>query len=423
MSLIDNWDNDAGISEEKYILMQELTLDKVNGKIMLKIHHPFGLRPDRENSDVKKAIMEKYGIEENIKNQGKIFSEFQRENPKNEKLEEDDNDQIRARSYGFFKRLKKEKPKRDNRRARTKKMRRRKVKKPNKRFSDLVNKKPLKNQSQIYIDRNCRENYSGVLLKAQELEYLNLQQYGKRLASKELYNKNRIILGNFWIVVKLKECALRSITGGDFSIPIKRIQRKASKKIKNISQSQNFRSPIKLLNFNKQPFNPASSSSNYKLSKQTSSKNRKKITFFMETPRKEKNGFLFKSPLNSYSKSKELNKSSSGMKWIHQAPKRPRRLGPIFDDFSISALKRKEDDVVEEEKKNCSKEENQIFFQSEKKIELFLDDELDTNYTFKECLYESDGKRRSGEGGIGFLSQGVVDGGFLGVVRHGEVFE
>jgi len=48
-SLIDNWDSDVGISEKSYKILEEMTLDKVAGKIILKIHHPYGLRPTKKN--------------------------------------------------------------------------------------------------------------------------------------------------------------------------------------------------------------------------------------------------------------------------------------------------------------------------------------------------------------------------------------
>jgi hypothetical protein len=306
-SLIDNWDNDAGISEENYKTLQETNLERVSLKLLTKLTFPF--------------------------NYGQVsYSQGQMD-------EEKQFSRTEAKTQSGFSRV------------RVKKSRIRKDKKSKKRFSDLVNKKFGKSKSQVYIGREKRGVFHGVLLLAQELEYMSLQRDGRRLANLESMNQRRLILGNFWVIREAREKALVNKLQGRGCLPVKRIKRsKRSMFDKDYFFAEH--------DFNLQTASKKSTKKSEKFSLVNSinkSGNKRPQQGFFETPRKGTNP-LFKSPAMSHSK-KDFESASYNRRYAY-AKKKPRkeerRLGLEFDECSFSALKREEIEEELQEKRRLS---------------------------------------------------------------------
>lgn len=65
------------------------------------------------------------------------------------------------------------------------------------RFSDLVNKDT---QNDRYIGRRQRLDYHGFgIVLAKEIEYLCIQVKGCKVSQLRNFNKNRLVLGTFWM--------------------------------------------------------------------------------------------------------------------------------------------------------------------------------------------------------------------------------
>lgn len=65
------------------------------------------------------------------------------------------------------------------------------------RFSDLVNA----NNKSVYLSREFRDGYHGCgIVLAKEIEYISMVKLGRRTVDMDAFNKNRIILGHFWLV-------------------------------------------------------------------------------------------------------------------------------------------------------------------------------------------------------------------------------
>jgi len=76
------------------------------------------------------------------------------------------------------------------------------------RFSDLVNA----NAKSVYLSRDQRDDYHGcAIVLAKEIEYVSMIKTGRRLVDIDAYNRNRIILGHFWLVSEASEAEQRNL--------------------------------------------------------------------------------------------------------------------------------------------------------------------------------------------------------------------
>lgn len=315
-SIIDNnYDLDRGIKENQFEILEDLTLEKSASKIMLKINHPFGLK----NEDL---------LTENEPPKLSIFRTFSQRDPILE---------FSSEKHSHQKRTKK----------REKKQKRSKMK----RFSDLVN---TVNQNKYYLSRDRRMNYHGSLvIKAKEFEYLFLQKYGKRIAREEDFNKNRMIIGNFWIIAKEREYALAQIRG---ERNFKKISNKFERRIE--SEYLNFvGSGCKNLELGFG--HRKKKDTDYKLKTFTKASREKEIIpNLFNTPSKEKRLVFSNSSMKQKFSGASRKKSSSffknskrsqNSKKIPKAPRKPKkrseicRLALMFDSVSSSSRKMREE--------------------------------------------------------------------------------
>lgn len=351
----DNYDKDRGIDSESFRILEELTLEKVAAKVMTKINHPFGLK----NEDL---------LDESEIPQIKRYVSCQDENLSNMDF--------------WGETSKKKRTKFNDNRSENKK----------KRFSDLVNNTY---NNKYYLSRNKRYNYHGsIVVKAKELEYLFLQKYHKRIANEELFNQNRIIIGNFWIIAKEKERVLAQIRGERPYRKIKNFSKRGQSEYLNFKSSEGKK---KLIFGMKE--NSNQKSSEYKLKTFSKSPFEKEIQpHFLNTPAKEKNlifsnsGFKNKFSRNSimsnYNKSSgsfnNKKNSKSHKRELLRAPKKnfneACRLSLVFDSVSTSSQKLKE----ERDKRRISD------------FDFGIDEsDLDTRGTFQGCASGKKMKRGS----------------------------
>ena len=188
-----SYDNDSGLDLENFLELQTASLDKEAAKVAKKL---FNINT-KDSSDFEND------------QELSIFKELINSNTKSTMDEEhskvgNDKKKLKKKSPINFKTFKDLAYPQINNKKTTKNINLPDYNESSKfRFSDLVNE----NKSKIYIGREIREVYHGCAsVSAKEIEYVSLLKTGRRTYDASYYDKNRMVIGHFWLwVEKLDE--------------------------------------------------------------------------------------------------------------------------------------------------------------------------------------------------------------------------